>query len=259
MLTIHRCAQFDFGGYLAKVKDLLRIEMATPCKEAIMRTTSILDRSDRKTMSVRRNFAANLWIFHSNKNRRILHIEGDLPFMHCVLMEGELDVASYQPRRLGGWKGDAPPSGEGLPWAIAWDHAGTQTWFDYHRSALRHNDAVRVRTKALREAACREGARSEMVIDRQLERSRVLFDNWLLLSRAMTAAGSMARETEAAVLARLLSEGKPFELGYALQVPDCDPAMMLALVARQLQAGTATANLETELLCPGTLIAKGRP
>lgn len=224
-----------------------------------MRSTSVLDGLDPKAMNARRNFAANLWIFYSNKNRRILHIEGDLPFMHCVLMEGQLDIASYQPRRSGGWRGAEPPSGKGLPWAIAWDHAGTQTWFDYHRSALRHNDSVQVRTQALREAACREGARSEMVIDRQLERSRVLFDNWLLLSRAMTAAGSMARETEAAVLARLLNEGKSFELGYALQVPDCDPAMMLALIARQLQVGTATADLKTALLCPGTLIAKGRP
>jgi hypothetical protein len=203
----------------------------------------------------RRNFAANLWIFYSNKNRRCLHIEGDLPFMHCVLLEGRVDIASYEPPRAG-----APPDSSPRPgsYSIASDFAGNQTWFAYCRTTSLSTEPLKARKETLCAAAAINGAHGEMMTDRQLEGHRILFDNWLVLSRAMTAAGSIARDAEAEALATLLNTGTAFELGRALQLPECDPAIMLAVVARQLQLGTAKADLTTALLAPITLIGAGR-
>ncbi|CAG9166112.1 hypothetical protein [Cupriavidus pampae] len=205
--------------------------------------------------SSRRNFAANLWIFHSNKNRRYLHIEGDLPFMHCVLLEGRADIASYQPPRAGVSFESAPRL---RSYTVARDFAGNQTWFGYYHGASLGTEPLRARREALCTDAAMNGARGEMMTERQLEGHRILFDNWLVLSRAMTAAGSCPRDAEAEALTALLNARTAFELGRALQWRQCDPAIMLAVVARQLQLGNAKADLTTALLAPTTLICGGR-
>jgi len=203
----------------------------------------------------RRNFAANLWIFHSNKNRRYLHIEGDLPFMHCVLLEGRADIASYQPPRAGVPSESAPRP---RSYTVASDYTGNQTWFGYYHGASVGTEPLKARVETLCADAAMNGARGEMLTERQLEGHRILFDNWLVLSRAMTAAGSYVRDAEAEALTTLLNTGAPFELDQALRLPQCDPAIMLAVVARQLQLGNAQADLTTALLAPITLICGGR-
>ena len=39
---------------------------------------------------------SNLWIFESPKNDRRLTISGDVPFMHVVLLESDVEVIGYE-------------------------------------------------------------------------------------------------------------------------------------------------------------------
>lgn len=212
-------------------------------------------RSEERADRFRRHFAANLWVFHSNKNRRYLYIEGDVAFMHCVLLEGMPEFVSYRPPLNRGL--DAEHSAlELLPHSVARDERGHETWFGYLRTGARREDEVKARSEALIAKAAEQQARCEFVSERYLERHRYLFDNWLVLSRAMTAAASYPREAEANALVAILASEGIFQLGQALRWPQCDPAMMLAVIARELQLGRLGADLTSALIGPETMIRR---
>lgn len=221
-----------------------------------MRSRHHAQRSDEKPNRFRRHFSANLWVFHSNKNRRYLYIEGDVAFMHCVLMEGMPEFASYRPPLNPAL--DAGHSALALlPHSVARDQAGHQTWFGYLRRGPRGGPELKARREALISRAAAEHAQCQFVSEQLLEQHRFLFDNWLVLSRAMTAAANYPREAEAKALTAMLTSEAWFELGKALRLPHCDPAMMLALIARELQLGQLQANLTSELIGPTTVIHRG--
>lgn len=202
----------------------------------------------------RRNFAANLWIYYSNKNRQLLRIEGDVPFMHCVLMEGDPDIVRYTQPALQEPRERSTPNRTRIPFSIAQDKTGTQVWFGYRRGRPADLQGWHDALKDLSKQASDSGTVCHLVSDSQLERQRCLFDNWLVLSRAMTAARSYPRQREAEALAGLLARGSSFELAIALHQPQCDPAIMLAIIARQLQVGKLTADLTTQLLSASTIV-----
>ena len=52
--------------------------------------------STRPVVRNERQTKANIWFFDSPKNNRRSIISSDLSFMHAVLMEGDVHVASYQ-------------------------------------------------------------------------------------------------------------------------------------------------------------------
>lgn len=200
----------------------------------------------------RNNAAANLWIFFSNKNQALYRIEGDVPFMHAVLLEGNCRFVRYTPPRFRepGWMDDHSP----IKFSIAEDVAGTQTWFCYRRDAPPGSEAWSGAFQDLNERASERGATCTVVKISELEQQRYLFDNWLELSRAMTVARSFPHETEAESLAELISRARSFELTVALHQPNCDPAIMLAVIARQLQLGRLTTELTTKLLSAASVL-----
>ncbi|SPD46665.1 hypothetical protein [Cupriavidus neocaledonicus] len=203
--------------------------------------------------SQRRNYAANLWIFFSNKNQQLHRIEGDLPFMHCVLMEGDPNIVRYAPpivREPGESASTVPP----IAFSSAQSSHGPQTWFCYRWEEAASSEAWNAALQELHKQAEDRGAVCHIVLGRDLERQKVLFDNWLVLSRAMTAARSFPRQREALALAELLSRTSSFELTVGMHQPECDPAIMLALIARQLQLGKLTADLGTQLLSAATIV-----
>ncbi|WP_458765957.1 hypothetical protein [Cupriavidus basilensis] len=205
----------------------------------------------------RRNFAANLWIYYSNKNRQLLRIEGDVPFMHCVLMEGDPDIVRYTQPAFHEPGGDSSKK-VCVTFSIAQDRAGAQIWFGYSRGKAADPDRRHAAFQDLCRLAGDSGAACRLMTDSELERQRCLFDNWLVLSRAMTAARSYPRQREAEALAVLLARAPSFELTVALHQPECDPAIMLAIIARQLQVGRLTADLKVHLLSASTIV-RGSP
>ncbi|WP_422649987.1 hypothetical protein OJJOAM_004587 [Cupriavidus sp. H18C1] len=146
------------------------------------------------------------------------------------------EFVSYRPPLNPGLDADHSAL-ELLPHSVARDQRGHQTWFGYLRTGSRREDEVKARSEALVATAAKQQARCEFVSERYLERHRYLFDNWLVLSRAMTAAASYPREAEADALVAILASEGIFQLGEALRWPQCDPAMMLAVIARELQLG----------------------
>jgi hypothetical protein len=201
----------------------------------------------------RHNYAANLWIFFSNKNQALYRIEGDVPFMHCVLLEGNPNFVRYRPPALPN-PGEAPGNVSGISFSIAEDVEARQTWFCYRRNEPPWGEQWSAAFSELNQRASERQAACCIVTVRELEQQRYLFDNWLVLSRAMTAARSLSRETEAESLAALLSRTRSFELTIALHQPGCDPAIMLAVIARELQLGRLTADLTTTLLSDASIL-----
>lgn len=207
-------------------------------------------KSVSKSQVGRTNKVANLWIFYSNKNQRLLHVEGDVPFMHMILMEGDSRIASYSPLSEPAPEGATVANPQVAACTVQYAN-GSQEWVCYRRTTrpnARHDEVC----ASVRQLAAEKGVHCCIVSDKDLERQRCLFDNWLVLSRAMTAGRDYPKQREALILSNALRDGQSIPLGTLLSHGDCDPALMLALIARQLQLGSLTADLESCLLGLGT-------
>jgi hypothetical protein len=82
----------------------------------------------------------------------------------------------------------------------------------------------------------------------------IAFDNWLLLCAAMTRARHFAAHREASVLRRHLSDFGTVSVRELLQDTAIDRALMVATIARFLQAGRATADLDTKFFTEVTTL-----
>lgn len=195
----------------------------------------------------------NLWIFESPKNGRRLTIDGDLNFMLCVLLEGDPSVAGYKVRPspfripVGGDLVEVCPDLE------VERRDGSNEWWEVTRSTSSRSKAP-APPSVLAGAAEPGGAVYVKRTERDVAGKAVAFDNWLLLCAAMTRARHYPSHREARVLRGHLDSSGKVSVRELLQQDGIDRALMVATIARFLQAGRVSANLDTRLFSEETLL-----
>lgn len=208
--------------------------------------------SPRSRIGRRGRTQANLWIFDSPKNEKRLTISGDLNFMLCVLLEGDSSVVGY--------KNEPGPYSivlDGQPTNIVPDlevqyQRGNVEWWEIRRSPTQHQKRDPPATQLARAAAAAGMGYSQRT-EKDIAGKAVVFDNWLLLCAAITRARHFSAHREASLLRRTL-EHSPTSVRELLNDPTVDPALMIATIARFLQTGRASAELETQFFCEDTIL-----
>jgi hypothetical protein len=201
-------------------------------------------------MRKRGSRVANLWIFESPKNGRRLRIAGDVPFMHIVLLEGDVDVTTYRfvgdPFNLDGIKTDSTLPG----YVLLTYRDGRQEWGHFTRKSATAGPKM----DALRGAAATAGATFRVRTELDLRGQEVHFDNWLTLCAVITRARHISCHQEAKIFSEHVRGGGSCKVGELIGAPDVDPALMLAVVAKALQAGYISTNLTSRLFDFGSVI-----
>lgn len=198
----------------------------------------------------RRRHQSNIWFFDSPKNNRRFTITGDVAFMHFVLLEGDLSVESYDP--------DPPPVNASIDGEVRQTkldaHVRLKTghieWWEFKRlqdSGPSREGRSQPQLSAQAQAAAIAGVPYRVKTDLDLKHKEIHFDNWLTLCAGISRCRNQPLYREADMLADRFAIQKAIRFGSLLDIPEIDPAHMLAVVALSLQAGTVETNLESAL------------
>lgn len=188
---------------------------------------------------------SNLWIFDSPKNSVRLTVSGDVPFMHLVLLEGDTDVAGYDLI-------DDPfnvTSDSQAGYVRVRNRDGSEHWLvitRYGRKRAAGSGYASV-PEALSEKAQAAGVEVHRRSELELVGKDILLDNWLTLCAIMTRARSYPSYLETERFLAALSRHASLRVSDALAMPGVDPAIMLAVVAKALQAGRVHTDLARTL------------
>lgn len=213
--------------------------------------SSPIAQSVSATLKKRGRFMANIWIFCSPKNDKVFHIKGDVAFMHCVLLEGNLEIASYRAEpenpvffELNG------ETHKTLLDAIATTTAGEEIWMEFKREKdvgpKREGRSV-VQLAGQASAALAADKRYQIKTERDLKGKEIRFDNLLMLCAWVNRCRLFAQYHEATILERLFSTQRQATLKNVLDQPGADVARMQAVVAKAILNGVLTTNLDHTL------------
>ncbi|EOH6072765.1 hypothetical protein ACMAVI_001860 [Burkholderia cenocepacia] len=190
-----------------------------------------------------RHPTANYWYFHSNKLDVLLLIESDVLFATVVILEFRSDVLSYaaapEPTDC-----DGPESAADLKVCFVDGH--TELW--WCRRDLPHSNW---------RPTVPDNVIARVITAQDIEDSRYQFDNALMLSGAMTAARSYDCSAACYALLNKFEVQPNLTVAEAWSIPGFDPAILQAALGQILADGTLVADLETQLLSPGSIIRKG--
>ena len=137
--------------------------------------------------------------------------------------------------------------------------SGQDEWWEFKRAqdaGPSRQGRARKQLDAQATAASAAGVIYRILTERDLVGKGILFDNWLHLCAAITRARGCATYREAEVLRERLALRDNCTLGELMSDNAIDPALMLAVVARLLQAGELSANLETEYFRRASLLSR---
>ncbi|MGF6647432.1 hypothetical protein [Paraburkholderia sp. GAS82] len=211
------------------------------------------------TIRKRKRHQSNIWVFDSPKINKRFTVLGDVAFMHLVLLEGDTSVLGYDPT-------PAPilSVANGEPYqttldAIVHFESGRDEWWEFKRArdaGPSRKGRAREQLNAQATAASTVGVIYRVLTERDLVGKDILFDNWLHLCAAITRARGCATYREAEVLRERLVLRDQCTLGELMSDSAIDPALMLAVVARLLQAGELNANLEMEYFRRASLLSR---
>lgn len=184
---------------------------------------------------------SNLWIFDSPKNNRRLTVSGDVPFMHLVLLEGDVGVAHYD-------LVDDPfniTSDSQTGYVRVRGRNGGEHWLIIGRSAQKRarEGGYAAVPEPLREKAKAAGVEVHRHSELELVGKDILLDNWLTLCAIMTRARSYPSYLETERLLAALGRHGSLRVSDVLATPGVDPAIMLAVVAKALQDGRVRTDL----------------
>jgi hypothetical protein len=188
---------------------------------------------------------SNLWIFDSPKNDRRLTVSGDVPFMHLVLLEGEVAVAGYDlvddPFNV------SSTSDSGYVRVRLRD--GGQHWLLIGRHGRKKPGKADKPAIAdqLHEKAAAAGVQVYRRTELELIGREILFDNWLTLCAIMTRARSCPSYLETQLLLAALDRHESLRVCDIVGLGNADPAIMLAVVAKALQSGIIHTELSKRL------------
>ena len=193
---------------------------------------------------------ANIWFFHSPKNDRRFTIIGDVPFMHLVILEGDVSVESYDPHpdsvnvdidgKMSEVKFDAK---------IAFKDGRIEFWkFDRiegHRSTSTLDSKTESSLKE--RVAISSGGHYRVRTDIDLRHKEILFDNWLTLCAGINRCRNQSLYREGNIFSDRLKLQRTVSFGSLFNTPGIDHAHMLAIVALSLQNGSVRTELENKL------------
>jgi hypothetical protein len=170
--------------------------------------------------------------------------------MHAVLLEGNVSIHSYDysPQPVMAMVDDEWYSTR-LDAVITRKDEQLE-WWEFKWSTDTGSDRKgrsEKQLKAQAQAAQTNGVAYLIKTEKDLRNKELLFDNWLLLCAAITRAKYHSQLHEESILQRMFMQHRTLTLSSVLNIHDTDPALMLAVVGRELQAGALEANLETEL------------
>jgi hypothetical protein len=208
----------------------------------------------------RKSHLSNIWLFDSPKNDRRFVIEGDVAFMHFVLMEGNREIARYDPDPAPvNTVIDGEPRQTKLD-AIVYFSEGDTEWWEFKRA----NDAgpnrsgrARAQLSAQAQCASLAGVKYRVLTDIDLRDKQILFDNWLLLCAAMTRAKRQPVFREARLLEQRLDTHRAVTVGALLEDPAADAGLMLAVIAKALQQGRIRTDLDQTLIAKNSVLEWG--
>lgn len=200
---------------------------------------------------------STIWVFDSPKNNLRFTISGDVAFMHCVLLEGDTTVTSYNP-----YPAPVQAQVESRTYTTVLDLVvnradGTTEWWEFKRNkdvSPSPSGRAKIQLAAQAKAASSAGVKYLIKTEKDLRHKELLFDNWLWLCRAMTAARAFSCQQEVQLIHEQLRRHDAFTYGSLLDHPNTDPALIFAATARLLQKGTLVANLEAELFGLNTIL-----
>lgn len=206
--------------------------------------------SVRPILQKRGRHPSNIWIFDSPKNEKRISIQGDVAFMHIVLLEGDVSVISYDVEPEPVYSVIDGETRQTKLDAIVRFRDGHEEWWEFKRSkdiGAGRQGRSKAQLSAQAQAAQVAGIKYEIKTENNLRGREILFDNWLTLCAAMTRARTCATFTEEYQLRRTLNAVRRTTFGSLLSCPDIDPALMIAAVARNLAAGTLKTDLKDSL------------
>ncbi|MQA37050.1 hypothetical protein [Rugamonas aquatica] len=215
--------------------------------------------STRPVLRNERQPKSNIWFFDSPKNNCRSIIEGDLPFLYAVLLEGDVSVASYQvsPEPFIVQAGGA--STLVAVGARVQLINRTSQWWDFRRleglSAAKRKAALKNEGKSA--LAQSVGVEYHIKTDIDFRGQETAFDNWLLLCAAITRCRGHLLVRERQHLSRYLTQHETMTLSTLLDIQDIDAAYMNAVVALSLQQGIVSTNLTTQLYGPHSILRRG--
>lgn len=190
-----------------------------------------------------RDSSANYWYFHSNKLNSLLLIESDVLFASVVMLELRPDVVSYDGLAATA-SSDDPESAADV--AVRFADGHRELW--YCRRNVPPADWC---------APIPEGTRGRLITGEDIGKSRYLFDNALMLSGAITAARDYDHSATCHALLKKFAVQATTTVEEIESIPDHDPALLRAALALLLADGTLSADLETQLLSPQSVIGTG--
>jgi len=177
-------------------------------------------------------------------------------FMHMILLEGDPNVQNYSfvgdPFCL---QGRAPR--EEVPGYVDVTQLnGEHTWICVKRSSIagtgeRKENVVR---NLVKESASEAGAAYAEYSELELRGRELEFENWLILCGCINRAKDLPDYVELSRYLRLVRANSGIAVRTLLEEKDCDPAVMLAVIARSLQSGTAVTELRKAPFCLETVI-----
>ena len=191
----------------------------------------------------RKQKVSNLWIFDSPKNNRRLTVSGDVPFMHLVLLEGDITVARYDliddPFNV------SSDSAAGYVRVRRGD--GGEHWLVIGRQGRNSptNENRAAISQTLQEKADAAGIKVLVLNELELAGKDVLVDNWLTLCAIMNRAKAYPSYLETEQFLALFARHGTLRVHDILGIEGVDPAIMLAVIAKALQDGL----IQTELSC----------
>jgi len=157
----------------------------------------------------RKSHLSNIWVFDSPKNNCRFIVEGDVAFMHFVLMEGDLSISRYDPDPV---PVTATIDGETRQTkldATVYFVDGHQEWWEFKRSVDSGSDRTgraRQQLNAQAQAASHAGIIYKIKTGLDLQGNEIYFDNWLMLCAAITRARNQSMYFEARTLESRLSD-----------------------------------------------------
>lgn len=189
----------------------------------------------------------NIWGFYSPKNEKLFTLLGDVTFIQAVLLEGDPEVISYSVQNEIESEDDR---GFGRI-LVSQKHDGTMDWLfccrykSTEKSGSTKFHAILERERVRAEKA---GGRFSVQTERNFASGMPEFWNWLTLCGAMTRARDFNQELEYATLSSHLKKHNSCSFHGAMGMPGVDPALMVAVIAKQLALGLIKCDLRNQPL-----------
>lgn len=200
----------------------------------------------------------NIWAFYSNKNRQLLTLIGDVTFVQAVLLEGDVEVASYSIGQFPTHVEEHYNFGRDL---IVQREDGTTHWYfcGRHENLIaKPSEGLKRRIALTKERAQEMGAEFQVRTEQELVSELPRFRNLLALSSALTRSRNFPCEQALTWLIDHLKQQKVSTIRALLARPDLDMALMIGAIARGIfrgylkcDLGGAPLTLDVELTLAG--------